>query len=281
LTPRVWCGYHARRSRQVAAAEAFVDAGAWVPQLALVEATWVSLTSTISRPKPSQRPVEMLLNPRQLTVQDADVVAARSSVSGAHPRLGFSDCLVSRSLARRATSAPGLSYRISRGSTAQAVVRWRAASGSGVDEGRSQRLPAHPDVARASTLPARWYLDPDILAAEQDAVFARTWQWAGASARLASAGDYVTCEVAGDPLFAVRGRDGALRAFWNVCPAPRGRIVEGCGNRPALQCRYHGWTYKLDGSLLRARRWRACRASAPRRCACARRGSRSWRRWRS
>ena len=44
-----------------------------------------------------------------------------------------------------------------------------------------------PDVARASTLPARWYVDPAMLAAEQDAVFARTWQWAGASARLANA----------------------------------------------------------------------------------------------
>jgi choline monooxygenase len=110
-----------------------------------------------------------------------------------------------------------------------------------------------PDVARASTLPARWYVDPALLAAEQEAVFARTWQWAGASARLANPGDFVTCEVAGDPLFAVRGRDGALRAFWNVCPHRAGRIVEGCGNAPALQCRYHGWTYRLDGALLKAR----------------------------
>ena len=91
-----------------------------------------------------------------------------------------------------------------------------------------------------------------MLAAEQDAVFGRTWQWAGAR-RGWPAGDYVTCEVAGDPLFAVRGRDGALRAFWNVCPHRAGRIVEGYGNAPALQCRYHGWTYRLDGSLLKAR----------------------------
>jgi choline monooxygenase len=51
----------------------------------------------------------------------------------------------------------------------------------------------------------------------------------------------------------VRGRDSVLRSFWNVCPHRAGRVVEGCGNAPALQCRYHGWTYRLDGSLLKAR----------------------------
>jgi choline monooxygenase len=112
---------------------------------------------------------------------------------------------------------------------------------------------ATPDLARASTLPARWYLDPAILRAERDAVFARTWQWASPSARLREPGSYATFEVAGDPLFAVRGKDGVVRAFWNVCQHRAGRIVDGCGSAPALQCRYHGWTYRLDGSLLRAR----------------------------
>ena len=116
----------------------------------------------------------------------------------------------------------------------------------------SDYLPT-PDVASASTLPARWYVDPAILAAEREAVFARTWQWAGPSARLRGPGDYLACEAAGDPLFAVRGRDGVLRAFWNVCQHRAGRIVEGCGNAPALQCRYHGWTYGLDGRLMRVR----------------------------
>jgi choline monooxygenase len=110
-----------------------------------------------------------------------------------------------------------------------------------------------PDVARASTLPARWYLDPELLRAEQDAVFARTWQWAGPSARLRGAGAFMAFDVAGDPLFAARGRDGVARAFWNVCQHRAGRIVEGCGSAPALQCRYHGWTYGLDGRLQRAR----------------------------
>jgi choline monooxygenase len=109
------------------------------------------------------------------------------------------------------------------------------------------------DVARASTIPARWYLDPAMLEAEQQAVFARTWQWGCASARLREPGSYATCDVAGDPLFLVRGRDAVVRAFWNVCPHRAGRIVEGCGTAPALQCRYHGWSYALDGRLLRAR----------------------------
>jgi choline monooxygenase len=110
-----------------------------------------------------------------------------------------------------------------------------------------------PDVGRASTLPARWYVDPAFLDAERDAVFARTWQWAGPSARLREPGAYLACEVAGDPMFCVRGRDGIVRAFWNVCAHRAGRIVEGCGVVPALQCRYHGWTYGLDGRLRTAR----------------------------
>jgi len=80
-------------AQQVAAAEAFVARGAWVPHLVLAEATWV-LTSVYERdPGEIATAVEMLLNHQHLTLQDADAVAAAVERFRWRPALGFSDCL--------------------------------------------------------------------------------------------------------------------------------------------------------------------------------------------
>ena len=63
-------------------------------------------------------------------------------------------------------------------------------------------------------------------------------------------GDFFTCEVLGEPLVITRGTDGVLRGFYNVCRHRAGNVAAGKGNRKSLQCRYHGWTYALDGRLL-------------------------------
>lgn len=81
-------------AKQVAAAEAFVAAGAWVPQLALAEATWV-LASVYDRgPEAIAMAIEMLLGHQHLTVQDADAVAAAVEQFRRRPTVGFSDCLM-------------------------------------------------------------------------------------------------------------------------------------------------------------------------------------------
>jgi choline monooxygenase len=74
----------------------------------------------------------------------------------------------------------------------------------------------------------------------------------GRTDMVARPGDYFTCEVTGEPLVVTRGADGALRAFYNVCAHRAGPVALGKGNRRSLQCRYHGWTYGLDGRLLAA-----------------------------
>ena len=80
--------------KQVAAAEAFVAQGAWVPHLALAEATWV-LASVYDRgPEAIATAVEMLLSHQHLTVQDADAVAAAIGQFRRRPVVGFSDCLM-------------------------------------------------------------------------------------------------------------------------------------------------------------------------------------------
>jgi choline monooxygenase len=63
-------------------------------------------------------------------------------------------------------------------------------------------------------------------------------------------GDYVTAEVGGEPIIAVRGADGKLRAFYNVCRHHAAAVVTApCGHAELLRCPYHGWSYGLDGSL--------------------------------
>jgi predicted nucleic-acid-binding protein len=92
-------------ARQVAAAEAFAVNGAWVPHLALAEATWV-LASVYGRgPGAIATAVEMLLNHQHLTLQDADTVAAAVERFRRRPTVGFSDCLILE-IARKAGHLP-------------------------------------------------------------------------------------------------------------------------------------------------------------------------------
>jgi predicted nucleic-acid-binding protein len=92
-------------ARQVAAADAFIAKGAWVPHLVLAELTWV-LSSVYDRePAAIATAIEMLLNHEHLTVQDPDTVAAAVERFRQRPRLGFSDCLVLE-VARKAGHVP-------------------------------------------------------------------------------------------------------------------------------------------------------------------------------
>lgn len=81
-------------ARQTQAAEAFVGPGAWVPQLVLVEAMWVLTSVYELSPEKIATAVEMFLQHKQLTIQDADVAAAALEQFRRQPGLGFSDCLI-------------------------------------------------------------------------------------------------------------------------------------------------------------------------------------------
>jgi len=91
--------------KQVAAAEAFVGRGAWVPHLALAEATWVLASVYDRNPQEIATAVDMLLNHEHLTLQDSDAVAAAMASFRKRPALGFSDCLVLE-VARKAGHLP-------------------------------------------------------------------------------------------------------------------------------------------------------------------------------
>jgi choline monooxygenase len=108
------------------------------------------------------------------------------------------------------------------------------------------------EIARAWTLPAHFYTDSSSLAAEKEKIFARTWQVVGHASQVRNPGDYFTTDLIGEPLVLVRGLDGKLRGFYNVCRHRAGPAAEGCGSRKLFRCGYHGWTYGLDGALLSA-----------------------------
>ena len=109
--------------------------------------------------------------------------------------------------------------------------------------------PAAP-LEEAYTIPAPWYLDPRIEQAERDYVFAANWIAVGRLDQVAAEGQFFTVEIAGEPLVVVRGSDGLLRAFFNVCRHHAAAVANvPCGTVQHLRCPYHGWTYGLDGSL--------------------------------
>ncbi len=105
-------------------------------------------------------------------------------------------------------------------------------------------------LTHASTIPGAWYCDERIAELERETVFSRSWQMVGRAEQVAAPGQYITAEVAGEPVLVVRGQDGQLRGFFNVCRHHAAAVMtEPCGTAQRLQCPYHGWTYGLDGSL--------------------------------
>jgi len=113
----------------------------------------------------------------------------------------------------------------------------------------SSNLTIEP-IERSETIPSSWYTDPRMNDLERAWVFSGTWQYVGHVSRLAHAGEYLTANVGGNPVIVVRGKDDRLRAFYNVCRHRGGPLaIDEHGTCNALQCKYHGWTYLLDGSL--------------------------------
>ena len=111
----------------------------------------------------------------------------------------------------------------------------------------------HANVAvpfeRAHAMPKAVYTSDEFLALEQKHVFSADWLCAGRAESLAEPGDYLTMEIAGEPVIVLRDRDGQVRAMSNVCRHRMSTLLQGRGHVRAITCPYHAWTYNLDGSL--------------------------------
>jgi choline monooxygenase len=103
---------------------------------------------------------------------------------------------------------------------------------------------------RAFTIPASWYVDPRVAELERRSVLSGSWQMVGRADQVARPGQYVATDVAGEPIVVVRGIDGRLRGFFNVCRHHAAVVMtEAAGQAHSLRCPYHGWTYSLEGEL--------------------------------
>ena len=118
--------------------------------------------------------------------------------------------------------------------------------------GRDRRL--HEASGQgAIELPAQWYCQGEPFQQERQKLFAPAWQLLGRAAVLRKPGDYLCANLAGWPLLALVNGEGKPAAFHNVCRHQRMGVVEiGAGAAPRLRCKYHGWSYDLDGRFTSA-----------------------------
>ena len=128
--------------------------------------------------------------------------------------------------------------------TAQLTRRQLHCAGEGYD----------PIASRSASIGSDCYIEPEFLEVEREQVFRRSWQFLCHEEKLREPGSYVTAAVADRSIVAVRGEDGALRAFYNVCKHRGHELLKGAGTTRLITCPYHAWVYALDGRLHRARR---------------------------
>ena len=102
---------------------------------------------------------------------------------------------------------------------------------------------------QARAMPPSVYTSEDFLALETSSIFANEWFCVGRADALANSGDYVTLDLANQPIIVLRDKEGVLKAMSNVCRHRMSTLLEGRGNTRSIVCPYHAWTYNLDGSL--------------------------------
>jgi Rieske 2Fe-2S family protein len=100
------------------------------------------------------------------------------------------------------------------------------------------------------TMPQPFYNDPDIFAADLDAIFHRHWLFVAASCEISQPGEFVTVQIGPTSILLLRDQNGAVRGYFNTCRHRGARIVDAPrGHMRSVTCPYHRWTYALSGEL--------------------------------
>lgn len=105
-----------------------------------------------------------------------------------------------------------------------------------------------------STFPGRYYYDPTLFEQEQERIFSTMWYFVARADALPDPGSYMVATVGKESILVVRDKVGRLHAFYNVCRHRGARLCSQISGRlkGSIQCRYHAWTYGLDGRLIGA-----------------------------
>jgi phenylpropionate dioxygenase-like ring-hydroxylating dioxygenase large terminal subunit len=111
---------------------------------------------------------------------------------------------------------------------------------------------AEAPFERATTLPPALYVSEEIHRRELEKIFATEWHCPGLAAEIPNPGDYLVFSIGAQPLFSIRGEDGTIRTFANVCRHRMMKLLSGRGHAKAITCPYHAWTYDLSGRLIGA-----------------------------
>ncbi|WP_317929499.1 aromatic ring-hydroxylating dioxygenase subunit alpha [Halioxenophilus sp. WMMB6] len=97
-------------------------------------------------------------------------------------------------------------------------------------------------------VPAEAYISPEYARAEGEKLWPKVWQIACRVEELESVGDYVTYDILDESIIVVRSAVNKISAYYNVCQHRGRRLTEGCGHSKRFYCRFHGWSWNLDGS---------------------------------
>ena len=111
----------------------------------------------------------------------------------------------------------------------------------------------HADPERSFTMASRYYTSPEVYEREKEAIFYRSWNFVGHVSQVPEIGSYLECRVIDQNIFVIRGKDGELRAFYNVCSHRAHELLKGSGRTKVITCPYHAWSYHIDGRLRTAR----------------------------
>lgn len=111
---------------------------------------------------------------------------------------------------------------------------------------------ARAALDEAFTVPPAIYSNEDILELERQRIFAKDWLCPGLAAEIPNEGDYITYSINEQPIFVIRGKDGAVRAFANVCLHRMMTLLQDAGTCRRIVCPYHGWTYDTEGKVIGA-----------------------------
>ena len=104
----------------------------------------------------------------------------------------------------------------------------------------------------AFTVPPAIYANAEIAELELDRIFQQEWLSPGLASDIPNPGDYITYSIAGQPIYVIRGKDGGVRSFANVCLHRMMTLLQNRGNCGRITCPYHGWTYDIDGRVIGA-----------------------------
>jgi Rieske 2Fe-2S family protein len=104
-------------------------------------------------------------------------------------------------------------------------------------------------LTEARHLPGFFYTSPEIFQREIETIFMREWLCVGRVEEFENRGDYHAMRIVGEPLVICRDNNDQLQAFRNLCQHRGVEVAVGQGNTKRFTCRYHAWTYALDGSL--------------------------------